>query len=440
MEEQALIIQQNTGLSLFDAPVDERWLQREWGKARERFLFHILTRKGMDAENLRHNTQENYRVAINQFFDGMYDASGIVLWPMIDPWRVTPALVGEYVQIMGLVGKSVRTHGPNGPEVGRAGLAASTIDLKLAGLKLFYDYVQNQHEIPYNPTAHDGFIQAEMLFLTENKRSVILWSPAWRNPFDAKAVERLPVAPFGKAVYPTTEEFKNILSCINTLTVTGKRDYALLVTLYSTACRASEVLNLKWGDLQEKPNGNFTFRFRGKNGKINEVEMQRRTFFIIQQYLQAAGRLETMQATDFIFTALDGERVRRLPGGKDRELVENQPISNSLANRIFKKYGRVAGVDKKKCHLHGMRHARANQTAEDMAQKTGAIDVVQISKMLRHSNLGVTQTYIDSVMKKAEDPWAGAALDAVLPTGERRARKRKAAAEQLPLDGVGSKE
>lgn len=438
--------------SILAQPVDDSLLDSQWNRARERYLRHLLTRKGAEAAEQRANTVRAYRTALAQFFEGVFDSYGVRLTPSIKPWLVTPGFVRGWQAFMAEAGKPVfetRTVEIDGHprrqrvETGRAGLAKSSVNLKLAALQGFYQFVQHQFEIPYHPPVHDPLLASEppLAELTESRRQVRLWALARRNPFSAEAVERAPVDPYGRSKDPTTAEVRRIFSQINLDCPYGRRDYALLLAVFATAGRISEILGLRWGDLEPVGQGHYVFKFRGKDGKINQVRLEAEVYAAIESYLAAAGRLETMQAGEYVFTALDAGRYTRLPEhrGKPELKPGEQALSYDTARRILRKYAQHAGVDLSKAHLHGLRHAATVQTMEAMEQATGAVDVAGLQKLLRHKNLNTTQIYMER-KRKPEDRWAQSRIEAVRPNGGRPRRVKAAPAAQLPLEAAVSAE
>ncbi len=337
------------------------------------------------------STAGNYETAWKQFFR----------WAQIRPWEVTPELAERWAAFLGREGKEVVDR-QTGLVIRREPLARSTFNLKLAALSDFYNFVQKKYD---------------------------LWPADRRNPFDV--VERAKVSPYGRAKYPSIEEAKAILAAINTECLTGKRDFALLYSIMVTCRRSSEILNLKWGDLKETADGDFAFEYRYKGGQIKKAVLNRKCYQAITTYLKADGRLETMQEADTVFVALDEERVKRV--NPKAEVDPNQPISNSLANRILKKYARRAGVDLNKAHIHGLRHVGARLRVQQMKAGRGGVDYEEVMRLLGHSSLAVTQVYTQTVLDDPVDQGGQAAAEELLPRGGKYRRKKKPVGEQLPL-------
>lgn len=338
------------------------------------------------------STAGNYETAWKQFFR----------WAQARPWEVTPQMAERWAAFLGREGKEVLDR-KTGLVIRREPLAKTTFNLKLAALSDFYTFVQKKYD---------------------------LWPADRRNPFDV--VDRAKVKPYGKAVYPTPDEAKSILAAVNTECLTGKRDFALLYSIMVTCRRSSEVLNLKWGDLQTVKGGDYVFSYRYKGGDERKAVLNRNCYQAIVTYLKADGRWETMKPGDYIFTPLDEDRVLRLrphPQPLSQGERGEGPISNSLANRILKKYARRVGVEERKAHIHGLRHAGARLRVEQMKSE-GRVDYEEVMHLLGHSSLAVTQIYVESALTNPEDRGGQAAADELLPKGRVR-RKKKPVGEQL---------
>lgn len=409
-------------------PADLNTLVGLWSRSRTEFLSWVLTRKGASNDQVRRNTRQAYAIALGQFFDGIYPklhkaheadklARGEYLepiWPEVEPWSVSATTARHFKDVLAVAGKAVkgRVTLASGKlvasEVGRAGLAEASINQKLAALSSYYTFVASLFEIPYRPNL-DGLIAAGMLFPDQTGRKVLLWPHTWRNPFDAKIIGHYSLDQ--RPEFLTAAEVRALLGQINADTATGARDMALILTIWSTACRVSEVLNLRWGDLRPKPNGNVLFGFRGKSGKFEDVELQAGVYRVILRYLKLSGRLDSMTKTSPIFTAVNTDRAGRL-GHTD--LDPNAPLAYQTALQAFRKYAGRAKLDPGKSHFHALRHGRARQTTQAMKDKNGMVDIISVNRLLRHASLDMTHHYTQ-MFDEAEDPWAADAIAAVMP-------------------------
>lgn len=306
------------------------------------------------------NTVVAYEIAYRQFLE----------WSPVEPLAVTAQVAQEWAA-----------------HLGSDGLAPATIALKLAALSSFYEFVLRD----------GGTLGSDH-----------------RNPFDG--VERPRVSPYGRATFPSVEEARAILAAINRGCLTGKRDFALLYTLLVTCRRISEVLGMRWGDLEELGDGHYGFRYRGKRGKVQRAVLNRRCHAAIIEYLEMAGR--DPEAGDYIWVPLDAGRIGRLPQWQGREVEANRPISASFAARILKKYADRVGVERGKAHLHGLRHVGARLRVRLMKGAGGGVDYMELRDLLGHSNLAVTQVYSERVLEDPVDPSGDAAAAALAPGEE----------------------
>ena len=159
-------------------------------------------------------------------------------------------------------------------------------------------------------------------------------------------------------------------------TKVGLRDVTLMITLYGTAARISELLSIRVGDLHlddPKPYVIIT----GKGGKI-------RTLFLPK----AVG-----------FLRLYLKRYHNGSGGKDDYLFYSSIHGRASAlsqQAVFKLLRKYAAAAHEKCnsvplglHAHQFRHAKATHWLED------GMNVVQISFLLGHSSVETTMVYLD---------------------------------------------
>jgi len=409
----------------------DRWLA--WKTATEMWLLNLEC----DA------TRRTYRISVEQFFAWSAIAPWNVGTALVQqwrayllregkvvrrdpstggeaPWELDPGLRGQYVHWTTDDGRIIERNPERRDEAGRlvratvverGPLADATVNNKLAALSSLYRFAQG-----YSTVTPSGEIH-------------YLWPLDRQNPF--RVVKRLEVSPHGRATFPTTDELKRILGCINTDCLTGKRDYALLYTYVVTCKRFSEIVNIQWGDVWELADGNygFKFKYKGEKGKTRKGVLPRKCFQMICEYLIADGRPpEEMKDKDYIFIPLHPGRGARLRGGEPVD--PNHPICNGVANRIFKKYARRAGVDEDRCHIHALRHAGARQRVERMEVETGSVDYGKLQELLGHANIATTIIYSKTTLEEPKDPGGTAAAEDWLVARKRRRKKEPVAVEQ----------
>src|SRR3990172_44780 len=255
------------------------------------------------------------------------------------------------------------------------GLAAKTINCRVNAVKAFFYYAMEEYEI----VAPDG------------ERKTLHDS----NPAVGRGL-RLRSAVYENAYYLNAEEARALLEAIPQDSVRGKRDYALILFYLATGRRNSEVRNLRWGDFEER-DGGIWYRWSGKGKRNKLYECPRTAWEAIKAYLAAAGRLESIQDQDYIFTALS-ERARRLPNVKDWKFGI-APISSGEVGRILKRRARQAGLDPTRIHVQSLRHTAA------MVRKESGMDIYAISKFLSHSQVQITQIYLHEIEGRGDTTW-----------------------------------
>jgi len=181
------------------------------------------------------------------------------------------------------------------------------------------------------------------------------------------------------------EAVQALLAAPDANTKAGRRDIALMVTLYSTAARINELLSLKIKHLYldaVKPYATIT----GKGDKI-------RTLYLLPK---AAAHLRAY--------IIDFHGASPKPDSYvfySRNLGLNGKMSQNAVNKQLRKHALSA---KAQCpdvplniHAHQLRHAKASHWLED------GMNIVQISFLLGHAQLQTTMVYLDiSTEQKAQ--------------------------------------
>lgn len=173
------------------------------------------------------------------------------------------------------------------------------------------------------------------------------------------------------------------------------REKAIIETLLSTGCRASELVSIKISDID----GNAV-EILGKGQKYRTVYLNAKALVAIKSYLA-----ERKDENPFLFPRA-ADRLRetaqfsKMRGRKDWytdpgliDPLEHMDSSSSL-NGVLKSIAKRAGVDN--CHAH-----RFRRTCATFALRRG-MPVEQVSKMLGHESIGTTQVYLDLTERDLE--------------------------------------
>jgi len=431
VQEIEIVNQQGQVLRMAVDDSDNRRLA--WSMAIDAWLAAKARKSG------RTNTRDAYQTALRQFLD----------WSPYELWEVTPAVAQQWARALetgegqewhGIAIANTRSRKAHHPactslpadgyredfdslddalDAGYAvcgrcatklgmggGLAPASVNQKLAAMSSLYQFVQRRYSVP-----------------TPDGREIALWAADRANPF--QTVERAEVDTYGRSTYPSYEEVVEILGACNTENPTGARDFALLYTLVVTCRRCSEILNLKWGDIEASGDGNFKFKYIYKGGKVKWAPLRQEVHAVLVDYLKVARRW-IPNNDEYVFLPLDPEKAKRL----GVEVQEDTPITNAQANGILKKYGRRVGVDVRKCHIHGLRHAGARKRYQE-AKKAGNADLLELSQFLGHSSVAVTQVYSQMVLDDPGDPSGDAAAAAFAP--RKKQKRRNVVKEQGSL-------
>jgi site-specific recombinase XerD len=170
---------------------------------------------------------------------------------------------------------------------------------------------------------------------------------------------------------------KALLSVQDISTVAGRRDQALMVTMYSTAARLDEVLSMKICHLHldvKKPNVSVV----GKGNKIRTLYLLPRAVAHLKRHIKEFhGNIPNPDA--FVFFSRNTG-----PFGKMSQMAVNKRLKMH-AESAHKLCGEVPiGL-----HAHQIRHAKASHWLED------GMNIVQISFLLGHEQIQTTMVYLD---------------------------------------------
>jgi site-specific recombinase XerD len=284
-----------------------------------------------------------------------------------------------------------------------AGLAAATVSQRLAAVSSFYSWVINEQKL-----GKDG-VERSLFFDAHGRTRA--------NPFRANNTERPRPAKTGVSRPISRAVIENLLPDINTGTLEGARDFALLKTFLLTGWRNDEVLKLRWGDLRpndERP-GEYVAAWTGKGQKSDIANVfPAACYHSIVAYLKRAGRYlpgtpAHIQPGDYIWQPIRDHGIANFPNtaGTTAPAAERH-ISPTQANNILRKHLRHAlrktGLTADEAaqraatyHIHNLRHTFAH------GLKRAKFDVLRISKLMHHSNIAITQRYLDELEEPIDD-------------------------------------
>ena len=207
------------------------------------------------------------------------------------------------------------------------------------------------------------------------------------NPADG--VKREAVTPYGKATWLSPEEGEDLafVGAIDQTTDQGRRDYALALLYLTGAFRVSEVAGLTVGNLRRLGRRLFV-TYRRKGGKEEEVEIAGEAADALDAYL--AGRVE-LRTDSPLFVAT--ERGRRAAAAIGRYGEEEKPLTTRAIRYLVATYAKKAFGDSRGIRPHSLRHT----AAQAVVFEGGSI--AEVSRLLKHANMGITSVYMHSTSK-----------------------------------------
>jgi integrase/recombinase XerC len=232
--------------------------------------------------------------------------------------------------------------------------SAATMARKIATLRSFYKWADRRGLCAGNPM------------------TVI------RTPRQAK---RLP-----KAI--TIEQIEKLLAAPGDIEVLGRRDRAMLETLYSTGIRVSELVGLAVEDLDL---AGEALRVRGKGKKERIVPLGSHAIASINRYLE-------MLRADAKFGPIANGTTPRIPlfinkhGGR---------LSSRSVRRKLDKYLKQVGLDPS-ISPHTLRHSFATHLLDNGA------DLRSVQELLGHQSLSTTQVYTHLSTQRLQDAYTKA--------------------------------
>ncbi|PZS28676.1 MAG: hypothetical protein DLM58_16690 [Pseudonocardiales bacterium] len=174
----------------------------------------------------------------------------------------------------------------------------------------------------------------------------------------------------------SAEEVARLMAAIPVESAAGLRLRALVLAYLLTGRRRSEVLNLRWRDLDLE--GGF-YRYTGKGGKERQRVLPPPVRQAILAYARAAG--SARRPEDAVFP------------GRWRD----QPVDGKYIGEQLRQAAELAGIQLER-PLHTLRHSYARA----LRRVEAPLEAVQSA--LDHSNLATTSVYLRQ-LEGQEDPW-----------------------------------
>ena len=179
------------------------------------------------------------------------------------------------------------------------------------------------------------------------------------------------------------DDLKSIFSVQNPNKKSGIRDKSILLTLYSTGLRVSELVALNIDSINLKTG---EFAVIGKGRKVRTVYLSPAAIAALQKYLST--RRDNFKP---LFLRYSGKKMDSMdPDGESLRLTVRS------VQRLVKKHAQNAGIAVD-ATPHTLRHSFATSLLSEGA------DLRSVQELLGHSNLSTTQIYTHVTNKRLKD-------------------------------------
>ena len=188
----------------------------------------------------------------------------------------------------------------------------------------------------------------------------------------------------------TVEQARRVLGSVETSTVKGKRDKAMIALLLTTGMRSIELVRADVSDIQMWQGEWFLLvQGKGRTEKAERVRIAASALAVLNEYLDARGDREGA-----LFKSLGGR-------------TSGQRLTTQTVSRTVKAAFVAVGLNSPRLTCHSCRHTFATT-----ALKNG-LDIASVAMVLRHRSINTTQIYrhdLDRLNNRAEQSVADSLL------------------------------
>lgn len=232
-------------------------------------------------------------------------------------------------------------------------------------------YKEELTETGHKPSTVQSYIVAARLFFTWLEQEGIY-------PNIAAHLKGAKLDKAHKKDYLTSKQVKAILGKIERDTITGKRDYAILVLMITGGLRTIEVSRANVEDMRALGDETVLYiQGKGHSEKTDFVKLDAHVEEAIRDYLKARG---TADRTAPLFTSTSNNS-------------KGQRLSTRTVSGIAKERMQEAGYDSDKLTAHSLRH-----TAVTLSLLAGK-PLEEVQQFARHANMQTTLIYAHSLDK-----------------------------------------
>ena len=186
------------------------------------------------------------------------------------------------------------------------------------------------------------------------------------NPF---AKMKIPKAP--KKIIPTftEEQLRQLFSSIDTTSPAGYRNYTMILMLFDTGIRCSELTGLRIADVNLESR---LIKVTGKGSKERQVPIGAMVQKALWKYLTLYHPEAATPRYDQVFLTLEG-----------------RPLTKDRLEAVIERYGKKAAITGVRVSPHTFRHTMAVTFLRNGG------DVFSLQRILGHSSLEVLRGYVN---------------------------------------------
>lgn len=185
----------------------------------------------------------------------------------------------------------------------------------------------------------------------------------------------LPKMRMRKVEFLTEMEIKKLINGIandtTTVAVQKKRNMALILSIFGSGFRISELLSLRKAQIDPE---NLQIMIEGKGGKFRACFLSEDSLEAIASYLEARGD----DSNPYLFISFSKNRKK--------DVSKVKPLTSRMVQMMIEKYAKRLGIYKK-ITPHTLRHSFATK----LLMEGG--DLRSVQTLLGHSNIATTQIY-----------------------------------------------
>lgn len=278
--------------------------------------------------------------------------------------------------------------------MGQKKVSSSTIQAYKDTFRILLKYMHEEHGVKassikmelINADAIIGFLHylennRKNSYKTVNNRLAAVKSfmeyVSYESPEYSGTVRKIKAIPFRKVekkeiCYLTKVEMDSLLNACETKNPEGRRDYLMLLLLYNSGIRVSEMISIRGKDAHISDNGKCHLRIMGKGRKERVVPLWRTTTKCLVNFIHENG----IQANDYL---LSGRNVKHLTRSGVRYRIDSI---------VKKAVSTCPTLKNKSVTPHVFRHSTA------MSLLQSGIDISTIALWLGHESIETTHKYM----------------------------------------------